>query len=136
MRAAFAEYAGKLAQPSGALRESAEDVKRAMASGGAVLAFIGDAAVGSARFLPEPEALYVGRVAVLPEYRRRGVASVVMRFFEEHARSQGKAAVRIGVRESLPSNLALYESLGYQRVKSEPHGADRSWTMIKRLSDR
>ena len=48
-------------------------------------------------------------------------------------RSIGKRAIRIGVRESLPSNIALYESLGYQTLKTEPHGADRSRTMLKRL---
>jgi hypothetical protein len=34
----------------------------------------------------------------------------------------------------LPSNIALYESLGYEEIKREPHGADRSLTMVKRLS--
>ena len=134
MREAFAEYDGRLPQPSGALRETLSDVRAAMARGGAALAFIGETAVGSARYLPEPDALYVGRVAVLPEYRRRGIASALMDFLEDHAVSMGRTRVHIGVRESLPSNLALYESLGYQRIKVEPHGADRSWTMIKPLS--
>jgi hypothetical protein len=57
-----------------------------------------------------------------------------MRSLEDHALASGKSSVRIGVRESLPSNLALYATLGYERIKVEPHGADRSWTMIKRLS--
>ena len=135
MRAAFAEYAGKLPQESGALRERLEDVQRAMAEGGAVLAFIDNVAVGSARFEPDGDGLYVGRVAVLPEHRRQGIASALMRFIEDLARSMGKAWIRIGVRESLPSNIALYETLGYQTIKTEPHGADRSRTMVRRLSD-
>ncbi|MBV9898661.1 MAG: GNAT family N-acetyltransferase [Chloroflexi bacterium] len=134
MREAFAEYDGKLPQPSGALRETVEDVRRAMAEGGAALAFIGETGVGSARYLLEADALYVGRVAVLPGYRRRGIASALMAFMEQHAREMGLTRVHIGVRESLPSNLALYESLGYERVNVEPHDADRSWTMIKPLS--
>jgi len=135
MRAAFAEYAGVLAQPSGALSETLQDVQLAMTSGGAALAFIGATPVGSARFLPDGEGIYVGRVAVLPTYRRRGVASALMRFLEDHARRGGKKHVRIGVRESLPSNIALYQTLGYETAKVEPHGADRSWTMLKRFSD-
>jgi ribosomal protein S18 acetylase RimI-like enzyme len=134
MRQAFLEYAGALPQESGALRESVDDVRAAMQEGGAVLAFVGDAAVGSARFLPEDEALYVGRVAVVPACRRRGIASALMRYLEDLARDQGLEAVRIGVRESLPSNIALYEKLGYVEVKREPHGADRSLTMLKRVS--
>ena len=42
------------------------------AAGGAVLAFVGDEAIASARFKSIPDGLYVGRVAVLPGYRRRG----------------------------------------------------------------
>jgi len=135
MRAAFAEYAGKLPQESGALRETLADVQNAMLQGVAVLAFVGDVPVGSARFLSDGEGLYVGRVAVLPEYRRQGIASALMGFLEDHARATGKAWIRIGVRESLPSNIGLYESLGYATIKTEPHGADRSRTMLKRLSD-
>jgi ribosomal protein S18 acetylase RimI-like enzyme len=134
MRAAFAEYAGKLPQESGALRETLADVQNAMTEGGAVLAFIGDVPVGSARFLPDGDGVYVGRVAVPPEHRRKGIASALMRFVEDYARASGKAWIRIGVRESLPSNIALYQSLGYETVKIEPHGADRSRTMLRRLS--
>lgn len=133
MREAFAEYAGKLPQESGALRESLDDVRKAMADGGAVLAFIEYEPVASARYLVEEDALYVGRVAVLPAYRRRGFASAVMLFLEHVARQNGRSTMHIGVRESLPSNVALYRKLGYQEVKREPHGADRSITMLKRL---
>jgi len=77
--------------------------------------------------------LYVGRVSVLPSHRRRGVASAVMRFLEGVAAERGLAAIRIGVRDSLPSNVGLYQSLGYELVSIDPHprGADRVWTMKK-----
>jgi ribosomal protein S18 acetylase RimI-like enzyme len=140
MRQAFAEYAGALPVESGALSETVQDVEAAMArpDAGAVLAFAGEVAVASARYLAEDDALYVGRVSVLPAYRRRGVASAVMAYLEEVARSLGRAAIRIGVRESLPSNIALYQRLGYETLRIEPHprGADRSWTMRKQLSGR
>jgi ribosomal protein S18 acetylase RimI-like enzyme len=137
MRAAFAEYAGKLPVESGALRETLADVQSAMTSGGAVLGFVNGAAVASARYVVEEDGLYVGRVSVLPEFRRRGVASELMRFLEQVARSLNQPQIRIGVRNSLPSNIALYQSLGYATIRIDPHpgGADRSWTMIKRLSD-
>jgi ribosomal protein S18 acetylase RimI-like enzyme len=135
MYAAFAEYAGALPVDSGAHTETVEDVLAVMRRGGALLALAGDEAVGSARFIVEDEALYVARVAVLPGHRRRGVASVMMRFCEDLARSMGKQHVRIGVRESLPSNVGLYEALGYERVSIAPHprGPDQVWTMIKRV---
>jgi ribosomal protein S18 acetylase RimI-like enzyme len=177
MRAAFAELQGSLPVESGAHTESVADVaqvmqaggavlcfdgdaavgsarftledeavyvarvavlpthRRVMQAGGAVLCFDGDAAVGSARFTLEDEAVYVARVAVLPTHRRRGVASQMMRFLEQQARTEGKLRVRIGVRDSLPSNVGLYQALGYELVSINPHprGPDRVWTMIKRV---
>ena len=66
MRAAFAEYAGKLPVESGALRETVADVESVMAQGGAVLGFVNGSAVASARYVVEGDGLYVGRVSVLP----------------------------------------------------------------------
>jgi ribosomal protein S18 acetylase RimI-like enzyme len=57
----------------------------------------------------------------------------MMRFLEDVARQHGRNAIHIGVRESLPSNVALYVKLGYQEIRREPHGADRSITMLKQL---
>jgi ribosomal protein S18 acetylase RimI-like enzyme len=136
MRAAFAEYAGALPVESGANAESLEDVEHAMRSGGAVLAFIGDKAIGSARFTPQAEALYVGRVAVVPEHRRQGVATVMMRFLEDVAAALERDALHVDVRESLPSNVKLYQSLGYEVIGIAPHprGPDRVWSMRKSLA--
>jgi ribosomal protein S18 acetylase RimI-like enzyme len=137
MLAAFGEYAGALAVESSALAESVEDVERAMQSGGAVLAFLGAEAVGSARFRPEADGMYVGRVAVLPAHRRQGVASALMRFLEDVALADGRRLIHVEVRDSLPGNVKLYQSLGYEVIAIEPHprGPDRVWTMHKQLSD-
>ena len=136
MQAAFAEYQGALPVDSGAHTETVDDVRRAMDEGGAVLALDADEPVGSARFRIEAEGLYVARVSVLPQYRRRGVASAIMRFVEQLGRSGSR--VRIGVRDSLPSNVGLYRSLGYQVTSVEPHprGPDQVWTMIKTVPER
>ncbi len=136
MRAAFAELGGALPVESGALTETLDDVKHAIGTGGAVLAFVDGQAVGSARFRPEADALYVARVSVLPTHRRLGIASAMMRFLESVAPSYGRSVIRIGVRDSLPSNVGLYRSLGYEQVRVDPHprGADKVWTMIKRVN--
>lgn len=136
MRQAFAEYAGALPVESGALVESLADVVAAIREGGAVLACVGDAAIASARFKPVPGGLYVGRVAVLPAHRRRGVASTLMRFLEDVASGQGHTAILIEVRDSLPGNVGLYQSLGYEVVSIDPHprGPDRVWSMRKHVA--
>ena len=135
MRAAFAEYEAVLRPPSGALSETVADVERAMAEGGAVLAWSGDEAVGSARFGVRPDHVYVDRVAVLPTHRRRGIASAMMRFIEDLAQGLGRSELRLGVRGSLPGNVALYERLGYAVLSVEPHprGPDHVLTLGKRL---
>jgi ribosomal protein S18 acetylase RimI-like enzyme len=136
MRQAFAEYAGALPVASGAHSESIDDVVAAMRAGGAVLAFGGDEAIGSARYKPVAGGLYVGRVAVLPVHRRRGVASAMMRFLEGVAVRLGRAAIHVEVRDSLPANVGLYQALGYELISIAPHprGPDRVWAMRKSVS--
>jgi ribosomal protein S18 acetylase RimI-like enzyme len=135
MRAAFAEYLGVLPVESGAHTETVDDVLTVMRRGGAVRAYDAELPVGTARFLSEPDALYVGRVAVLPSHRRQGIASAIMLYLETVARSYEKSRIRIGVRDSLPSNVGLYQALGYDVLSIDPHprGADRVWTMIKHV---
>lgn len=135
MREAFAEHAGVLHPPSSVTRETVEDVRRAMQAGGAVLAWEDAQAVGSARFRPEEDALYVGRVAVLPSHRRRGVGRQIMRYMEMLAVERGYRSVRLGVRMQLPANLAFYQRLGYEIMRIVPHerGGDRIAILVKYL---
>jgi ribosomal protein S18 acetylase RimI-like enzyme len=137
MHEAFVEYRGVLDPPSAVHEETPEVVRQAIHEGGAVLAWLADVAVGSARYKPTPDGLYVGRVSVLPTYRGRGIASAMMDYMDRTALRLGFRAVRLGVRESLPSNFALYQKLGYQIVLVEQHpkGPDRTIWMVKRLKD-
>jgi ribosomal protein S18 acetylase RimI-like enzyme len=121
MQAAFKELRTVLQPPSSAHAESVADVERAMATGGAVLAWDDDQPVGSARFALHPEHVYVGRVAVLPTHRRRGVATAMMRFLEDLARQAGRPSVELAARASLPGNVRLFEGLGYEVIRVEPH---------------
>lgn len=132
---AFAAYGETLQPPSGALSEMVADVAAMMARGGAVLARDGPKAVGSARFEPRDGSLYVGRVSVLPDHRRRGIARAMMRFIEADAAACGFQRIELGVRMSLPGNLALYDSLGYETVSVRPHqgGPDHVVWLAKTL---
>jgi GNAT superfamily N-acetyltransferase len=136
MQEAFAEYIGVLRPESGAHTETAEDVRSVLALGGGILAWLGDDAVGAARYERRAACLYVRRVAVLPAYRGRGVASAMMRHLERVAHELGLPAMQVGVRMSLPGNLALYRRLGYELVDVQPHprGPDRVGTLIKPLA--
>ena len=136
MRDAFAEYEGVLQPSSGANKETVADVQQAMAEGGALLAWLGDIAVGAARFRLDPdEMLYVGRVAVLPAYRQHGVGRLLMRHMEAVARQHQRTTIHVGVRMALPKNITFYKNLGYDIVSIEPHprGFDQVATMVKHL---
>jgi ribosomal protein S18 acetylase RimI-like enzyme len=135
MREAFAEYLGVLQPPSGAHSETVSDVEQAIRRAGAVLVWDGPIAVASARFALGPDHLYVGRVAVLPLFRRRGIASAIMAWMEELARRSSRDRVQVAVRKSLPHNVALYQGLGYVTVDVHPHpkGFDEVVTLVKEL---
>lgn len=135
MRTAFAEYENVLEPPSGGTRESVAEVEAVLARGGGVVAWMGEEAVGAARWERRGDALYVGRVAVLPACRRVGVATAMMQALEGEARRQGLDVMEVCVRGSLPSNRKLYESLGYTVTGVVPHpgGPDTVVTLRKRL---
>jgi GNAT superfamily N-acetyltransferase len=135
MQLAFEQYRDRLTPPSGALVEIVEDVRLAIESGGAWLAFDGDQAVGCARYRFFPEYAYVGRLAVLPEYRGKGIATALMQTFETLAKQAGMAEARLGVRACLAENLRFYENLGYRALSARayPEGGDVGITLNKRL---
>lgn len=121
MRRAFEEYRGKLYPESGALRETLEDVRAGIASGGGFLAFVGEAIAGSARYRVFPDHVYGERIGVLPAYRGRGIAAALTRAIEARASERRIAQVQVRVRASIPSNLRLYEKLGYRTLACEPY---------------
>jgi ribosomal protein S18 acetylase RimI-like enzyme len=135
MQLAFEEYRGRLVPPSGALTETIDDVRAAINSGGAFLAFAGEVTVGSARYRLFPDHAYAERIAVLPAHRGRGVAIALMAAFEEAVQALGVPEARVGVRASLPSNLRFYENLGHRALGSRPYptGNDVEITLRKRL---
>jgi ribosomal protein S18 acetylase RimI-like enzyme len=120
IQAAFEEYRF-LPVPPGALSDTLDLVRKRMGDGQTVLALDAGRPVGTARYEPQEGHMYVGRVAVLPEYRRLGVATALMHHVEEIARQEGFTRVRLGTRQSMPSNLAFYEHLGYEVVQREEH---------------
>jgi ribosomal protein S18 acetylase RimI-like enzyme len=65
--------------------------------------------------------LYVGRLAVLPEWQGRGIASRLMGAAEEMARSKGYACMSLNVRIALAGNRALFEKLGFRFKSEERH---------------
>jgi ribosomal protein S18 acetylase RimI-like enzyme len=135
-QAAYAEYRGVLDPPSGVDRETLVDVERALDDGGAVLAWIGDTAVGAVRFQHAADHLAVERLAVIPTARGQGIARALLAYLEDLARQSHRPEVRLGVRLSVPRNMELYQGLGYHvlSVHPYPEGTD-TWAVLTKTGD-
>jgi GNAT superfamily N-acetyltransferase len=112
-QAAFAGYAA-LDPPSGAVREDLARVIADLREGGGAVAERDGDPVGCLRWrMAEDDDLHVRRVAVRPELQRHGIGRALMVWAENEARRRGCGGVFVGVRVTLPGNLAFYRSLGY-----------------------
>ncbi len=117
----FEHFRDALDPPSSAFLETNDDVAAAIDRGGAAVAWLGELPVGSVRFEPEGSWLYIGRLAVVPEARRRGVARALMLAAEAQAPRFGIREAQLSMREALPGNRALFEKLGYAVIAVESH---------------
>ena len=57
----------------------------------------------------------VHRLCVNPSFRRRGIATEVMRHIEDCAKERGIECIRLAAFDSNPAALGLYKKLGYAR---------------------
>jgi tRNA threonylcarbamoyladenosine biosynthesis protein TsaE len=129
-QAAFRDYTW-LDPPSGALSETVARAREDLAAGGGAIAEADGEAVGCLRWEMTAEgSLNVRRVAVPPSVQRRGIGRALMTWAEEEARTRGCGAVTVGVRITLPGNLAFYLSLGYEIVGGHRHEGYREPTWL------
>jgi predicted N-acetyltransferase YhbS len=135
IHAAFEEYDGAIDPPSGAHKESAERIREKMATDRAVLALVGQQPVGCVLYRDESTYMYFGRLAVLPEYRGRGIAGALIEHVEARASELGLPRVRLGVRLALPRLRARYERLGYRVVEHRRHDgyAEPTYVIMEKL---
>jgi ribosomal protein S18 acetylase RimI-like enzyme len=77
----------------------------------------GDEVVGSVRGLEEGGTCYVGRLIVHPRFRRRGLATRLLREIED--RFAGADRFELFTGHLSESNLRLYNRLGYAEFRRE-----------------
>ena len=133
---AFEEYRGRLDPESGALDETTETIAAAFADHTVIVAEAGGRLVGCVLATPQHDAIYLGRFAVHPHYRRHGIASRLLAEAERLARASGAAALTLGVRIALPDNFRFFAERGFRETGREAHpGFDHptSINMTKRL---
>jgi len=120
MLAAFEQYRN-IEVPSSALNETVESIKNSIAGGTekAIICFCEGVPVGSARFKMEEKRLYFARLSVCPEARGKGIAKLMIAWLENYAKEHGKSTMWCRVRMSIPQNIQLYRSVGYDVAKEE-----------------
>lgn len=118
---AFAQYKDTLVPPSSVFRETVDSIHAKLTKGGGFIARIDDQDAGSVLYEPEDDHLYLGRLAVLPDYRGKGVAHALIHAVESVAREQNFPTVHLGVRLILEGNQRLFASLGYEIITYGTH---------------
>ena len=137
IQAAFKEYDGALDPPSGAHKESAQNIRQKLTTERAVLALLGDLAVACVFYRDQGDYMYFGRLAVLPAYRNRGISAVLIAYVEQRARELRLPRVQLGVRVALPHLRARYERLGYRVIEQRSHAgyAEPTYLVMEKLLD-
>lgn len=78
-----------------------------------VLAWSGDESIGTARLLPEGK---IGRMAVLKEWRGKGVGAAMLGFLVEEARERGHREVKLAAQTHA---IPFYEKHGFTAYGDE-----------------
>ena len=121
LHAAFEEYRGRLDPPSGVHVETIESVQSKLKKSWAVIAFAGNEAAGCVFYEKENEHIYLGRLSVLPQFRKLGIGRALIDYVEAQAANLKVPRVQLGVRIALPHLKAYYGQLGYRTVSYETH---------------
>jgi GNAT superfamily N-acetyltransferase len=107
--------------PSSVLKETAADFAARLASQTCFIVEANGALIASMFCAMDGDALYVGRLAVAPSYRRRGVASALVEAAKSEARRHGARRLTLGARIALPGNVALFRRHGFVIARATCH---------------
>ena len=121
MRTAFSDLRGRIRPESAALKETAVSVAGLIQRGRVYVADWRGRLVGCVNAARELDHVYLGRLSVLPEYRRRGIADRLVKAVEDYARESGVGTVLLRVRIALPENQAFFRARGYRETGREAH---------------
>ncbi|MED1472689.1 GNAT family N-acetyltransferase [Bacillus salipaludis] len=133
---AFMEYKNET-PPSSALEETVQSVLDAFKKGEkALIAFEENKPLGMVRFQLKDEGLYFYRLSVIPEKQGKGIAKKILKSLEAYANKVGITTILCKVRMTVPKNIQLYSSIGYdiydEEVVHKPNGINIKVVSMKK----
>lgn len=116
---AFMAYKDEI-PPSSALEETIQSLAAALNDGEqALIGSLDEEPVGMVRFRVKEDYIYFYRLAVPPEKQGQGIAKKLLQSLEAYALEQKKSMIQCKVRLTVPKNIALYQSIGYEMYDEE-----------------
>lgn len=126
LHATYAYMESRIDPPSSLLRMDAARLEARARDESLILAFADQRLVGCAFASTRERCVYVGKLAVDVEFRRRGVARRILSAAAALARANGRPSLELETRIELTENHATFAAIGFVRVGESSHpGYDR-----------
>jgi N-acetylglutamate synthase-like GNAT family acetyltransferase len=132
---AFAYMDGLIDPPSSAYRLTPVLLKEKAQQEIAFIAQDGGRLAGCIFLKPEPDALYIGKLAVEPTMQGRGLGRLLLATAEATAREHGLKVLRLETRIELVENHRVFSGWGFRKTAENRHAGFNRTTSIEMRRD-
>jgi len=130
LQSAFEYQHARINPPSSLNRLTLDNIAEKSASEILLLAYRGQALVGCVFLREQPHALYIGKLAVLPDAQGQGVGKKLLLFTQEIARQLAYSQLELQVRIELVENQAVFTAMGFVKSAETSHPGFKRATSI------
>ena len=129
----FAYMDGRIDPPSSAHALTAQSLREKARNEIGYVARDGDKITGCVFCRVEPDSLYIGKLAVLPETQGRGIGKRLLTYAEAEARIRDLTILRLETRIELVDNHTTFAAWGFAKTAENSHpGFDRTTSIEMR----